>query len=335
MLRGRIAPSPTGFLHLGNAWAFLLAWLGVRVAGGELVLRIEDIDPQRSRSEFTEALIEDLRWLGLDWDEGPDVGGPYGPYAQSARLGEYAGAVKDFLARGLAYPCYCTRKELRGLGGAPQAGDEHETPYSGLCRGLSSLERAEKEAAGRRAAIRMRFPEELYARTMRFTDMALGPQTLSSGRYGADFAIQRSDGVFAYQLAASLDDIAMGITQVLRGADILQSTPRQLLFFALSGANPPEYGHIPLLCDHAGERLAKRHAALALRELRLSGVSPQSVVGFLAFHGGLADSLQPLSCRELLEHYAGFEDKKLIFRRLPPQMPLLPPDVARQLEKLR
>ncbi len=373
MLRGRLAPSPTGFLHLGNAWAFLLAWLGVRVANGALVLRLEDLDPQRSKPEFTAALLEDLRWLGLDWDEGPswtgEAGGTggtgeagetgeagggtgtsrnsagIGPYRQSERLQLYAQAVEKLLRKGLAYPCYCTRQELRSLAGAPQAGDEHEAPYPGTCRNLSPQERAAKDAAlkaaGRRPAIRLAFPPRLAEQALRFNDLALGPQMLDAARYAADFAIRRSDGVFAYQLAVSLDDMAMGITQVIRGADILQSTPRQRLFFLLNppgesgGACLPEYGHIPLLLDHKGERLAKRHAALALRELRQTGVTPQAVTGYLAFLGGLQEKARPLGAAELCARYAANADKNLVFKLLPQNMPPLPEDVVGTLRSLR
>ena len=254
-VRGRLAPSPTGFLHLGNAWAFLLAWLACRSKGGSLVLRMEDIDPDRSRPEYADAIIRDLRWLGLDWDEGPDAGGPAGPYVQSARMGLYADALNRLDRAGHIYPCYCTRKELRTLAGAPHVGDAGAA-YPGTCRNLPPERRAELEAAGRRPCIRLRCPSQNYA----FEDAVFGPFSMTLEACGGDFALRRSDGVIAYQLAVVVDDGLMGITQVVRGEDLLVSTPRQLALFDLLGYPRPAYMHLPLLCDPEGERLAKRHA---------------------------------------------------------------------------
>ena len=212
-VRGRLAPSPTGFLHLGNAWAFLLAWLACRSKGGSLVLRMEDIDPDRSRPEYADAIIRDLRWLGLDWDEGPDAGGPAGPYVQSARMGLYADALNRLDRAGHIYPCYCTRKELRTLAGAPHVGDAGAA-YPGTCRNLPPERRAELEAAGRRPCIRLRCPSQNYA----FEDAVFGPFSMTLEACGGDFALRRSDGVIAYQLAVVVDDGLMGITQVVRAA---------------------------------------------------------------------------------------------------------------------
>ena len=278
-VRGRLAPSPTGYMHLGNAWAFLLAWLAVRSAGGTLVLRMEDIDPQRSRPEYARALVEDLRWLGLDWDEGPAVDGaipdegdmaeqgPCGPYFQSARAALYDATLDAMDRAGLVYPCYCTRKELRQLAGAPHV-DDAGAPYPGTCRHLSPEERRQREARGRRACLRLRCPEGRF----HFQDGLLGEQSFTLEDCGGDFALRRSDGVVAYQLAVALDDALMGITQVVRGRDILTSTPRQLALLRLWGFEPPAYAHIPLLLDGQGERLAKRHQSLGVRELRRQGV---------------------------------------------------------------
>ena len=278
-VRTRFAPSPTGYMHLGNAWAFLLAWLAVRSAGGALVLRMEDIDPQRSRPEYARALVEDLRWLGLDWDEGPAVDGaipdegdmaeqgPCGPYFQSARAALYDATLDAMDRAGLVYPCYCTRKELRQLAGAPHV-DDAGAPYPGTCRHLSPEERRQREARGRRACLRLRCPEGRF----HFQDGLLGEQSFTLEDCGGDFALRRSDGVVAYQLAVALDDALMGITQVMRGRDILTSTPRQLALLRLWGFEPPAYAHIPLLLDGQGERLAKRHQSLGVRELRRQGV---------------------------------------------------------------
>ena len=222
---GRLAPSPTGFLHLGNAWAFFLAWLGARSRGGRLILRLEDIDPVRSRPEYAAAIMEDLQWLGLDWDGDT--------YVQSRRLHLYEQAIAELKAKGLVYPCYCTRKELRELASAPHlpsAGGQGEgvgdvgAPYPGACRNLSATERAALETQGRKSCLRL----EYLARDVRINDLALGECEFKSSDSGGDFALRRSDGVFAYQLAVSVDDANMGITQVVRGGDILASTPRQL-----------------------------------------------------------------------------------------------------------
>lgn len=294
-IRGRLAPSPTGFLHLGNAWAFLLAWLACRSAGGSLVLRMEDIDPERSRAAYAEAIIRDLHWLGLDWEEGPDVSGPFGPYVQSACMDLYAEALARLAAGGHSYPCYCTRKELRTLAGAPHVGDAGAA-YPGTCRTLTPERRAELEAAGRRPCLRLRCPTGPYA----FEDAVFGTQSMTLEDCGGDFALRRSDGVIAYQLAVVVDDGRMGITQVVRGEDLLVSTPRQLALFDLLGFPRPNYLHLPLLCDAEGERLAKRHASLTLAALRDAGVSPAAVTGYLAAKAGLCADAAPLTPAGLL-----------------------------------
>lgn len=296
---GRLAPSPTGYIHLGNAWAFLLAWLAARSAKGRVILRLEDIDPQRSRPEYAEALLEDLRWLGLDWDEGPDVGGPASSYCQSQRSELYAAAVARLEAAGVVYPCFCTRRELRQVAAAPHS-DDVGTPYPGTCRDLTPQARAALLAQGRKACLRLRCP----SRSMRFADLALGPQEIELSRCGGDFALRRSDGVWAYQLAVALDDALMGVTQVVRGRDILPSTPRQLAILALLGHAAPQYGHVPLLLDSAGERLAKRHQSLAVRELRRQGADARRIVGFLAWRAGLHPAGCPAAPAELLSAFA-------------------------------
>ena len=294
---GRLAPSPTGFLHLGNAWAFFLAWLGVRSRAGRLILRMEDIDPVRSRPEYATAIMEDMRWLGLNWDG--EV------YTQSQRLDLYERAIAGFEARGLVYPCYCTRKELRELASAPHmappggqgggAGDLG-APYSGACRNLSLEDRARLETQGRRPCLRLGYP----ARDVRIVDLVLGECRFRGEDSGGDFALRRSDGVFAYQLAVSVDDAAMGINQVVRGCDILASTPRQMYLLELLGGAVPEYAHVPLLLDNEGERLAKRHNSLRLATLRQNGVAPERIIGWLAWLAGLQDSARPAKPSEFL-----------------------------------
>lgn len=304
-VRGRLAPSPTGYLHLGNAWSFLLAWLACRSAGGTLVLRMEDLDPERSRPAFAAAIVDDLRWLGLDWDEGPDRENDTGPYVQSARHALYEAALNRLRAAGVVYPCYCTRKELRSLAGAPHP--TRESPfgdggaaYPGTCRTLSREERYAREREGRRACLRLRCPDAAVA----FQDSVYGVRRFSPAQWGGDFALQRSDGVIAYQLAVVVDDGLMNITQVVRGADLLSSTPRQLLLFDLLGFPRPIYAHVPLLCDAEGFRLAKRHASLSLRCLREQGVPPEKILGFLAWKGGLRDRPETARPQELAHDLA-------------------------------
>jgi len=321
VVRGRLAPSPTGRLHLGNAWAFLLAWLAARSVGGQVVLRMEDIDPARSRPEYATGILEDLRWLGLDWEEGPDVGGSCGPYEQSTRLDRYARALADLERAGLAYPCFCTRKELRGLAAAPHAGDGSPV-YPGTCRTLSEKACAELLRKGRRPAMRLNCGEDV----VEFEDAVAGPQRLSLLECGGDFALRRSDGVFAYQLAVVLDDIAMGITQVVRGDDILTSTPRQIALYRLLNAPIPRYAHLPLVLDQEGERLAKRHGSLTLAALREAGVSATAITGYLAWRAGLMPSPQRATPTELVPMFD--------FAKLPRQAVVLPADIKEVLTAL-
>lgn len=288
---GRLAPSPTGYLHLGNAWAFLLAWLAARAAHGTLVLRMEDIDPDRSRPHFAEAIVHDLRWLGLDWDSGPVV--------QSQRMALYQAALDSLTKAGHTYPCYCTRKELRTLASAPHIGDAG-APYPNICRNLSLAERTTREQQGRKAALRLRCPEQ---RSIIFDDAVQGPQSMGLDDCGGDFALRRSDGVIAYQLAVVVDDALMGVNQVVRGDDIRISTPRQIWLCQLLGYATMRYAHVPLLLDSQGERLAKRHASLSLGALRESGIQPQAIVGYLGYRAGLLPVAAACSAQSLVETF--------------------------------
>ncbi|UQZ91132.1 tRNA glutamyl-Q(34) synthetase GluQRS [Deltaproteobacteria bacterium Smac51] len=288
MVRGRLAPSPTGFLHLGNAWAFWMAWLDVRSRGGRLFLRMEDIDPDRSKHVYSAAIKRDLDWLGLDWDEESPP--------QSTRYEIYEQVLTGLKKRGLVYRCYCTRKELRTMAGAPQVGDAG-APYPGTCRNLRPEERAGLEAKGRKSALRLLCPTDV---PLEFTDRIMGRQTITLTDSGGDFALQRSDGVYAYQLAVVVDDLEAGIDSVVRGGDILASTPRQLYLYSVLGGTPPEYAHLPLIVDHEGERLAKRHDALSLAALKEAGVRPETILGSLLFLSGLRDGYQPAAAGEPL-----------------------------------
>jgi glutamyl-tRNA synthetase len=294
--RGRYAPSPTGDLHLGNLRTALWAWLWARRTGGSFVLRIEDLDQPRVRPGATARMLVDLRWLGIDWDEGPDVGGPFGPYHQSERLALYAAALATLRAQGPLYPCYCSRAELARLASAPAPGDEGPR-YPGTCRTLSARQRQQHERAGRRPSWRVRLPDGV----VHFTDGHAGPQSQNVAATVGDIIVQRSDGIIAYQLAVVVDDGWMGITQVVRGADLLASTPRQILLGRLLGWSAPTYAHVPLLTDATGAKLAKRDRAAGLAPLRAAGMAPEAVIGHLAASAGLAPDATPISARDLLD----------------------------------
>ena len=269
---GRLAPSPTGALHLGNARTFLLAWLSVRSRAGTLLLRVEDIDGPRVKVGAGDAAIEDLRWLGLDWDGEPVL--------QSARHEAHRDAAERLVAAGHAYPCVCTRKEIETAASAPHEGIEHEPVYPGTCRGrFASLDEA-RQATGRDAALR--FAVDVDA--VPFVDLVAGPQ---AGKILGDFVVCKRDGLPAYQLAVVVDDAWQGVTEVLRAADLLPSTPRQLLLYRALGLEEPRFAHVPLVVGADGLRLAKRHGDTSLRHLREQGVAPSAVVGFLAATLGL------------------------------------------------
>lgn len=269
--RGRLAPSPTGLLHLGHARTFAAAHQRARAAGGRLVLRMDDLDRDRVRPEFDAACLEDLRWLGLDWDEGPDVGGPFGPYRQSERIDRYRAALERLREAGRVYPCRCSRKDILSALAAPHAGGE-EPVYPGTCRVRSG----EGIAAGTRVAWRFRVPD---GRRVGFEDRIAGPREFVAGADFGDFVVWRPDDLPSYQLACAVDDVAMGITEVVRGEDLLPSTARQILLIEALGGRVPGYAHCPLVTDETGRRLAKREDAVSLRSLRGRGVRPEQLAG--------------------------------------------------------
>lgn len=296
LLRGRFAPSPSGRMHLGNVFTALLAWLSVRSVGGTLVLRMEDLDPDRCREEYAQVLAEDLRWLGLDWDEGYQMGGPHGPYRQSERTELYAARFRQLEQMGLVYPCFCTRAE-RLAASAPHRGDG-QILYSGRCRSLSPQEREELSRT-RRSAWRLAVPDERVS----FTDGHLGYYEEDLCRACGDFIIRRSDGVYAYQLAVVTDDGAMEINQVVRGQDLLDSTPRQILLYRLLGLPQPVFYHVPLLLAEDGRRLSKRDMDLDMGALR-ARYSPEQLVGKLAFLAGLSPTGEPVRPAELAADFS-------------------------------
>lgn len=292
IVQGRFAPSPSGRMHLGNVFSALLAWLSVRRAGGVMVLRMEDLDPDRCRAAYAEQLADDLRWLGLDWDEGYQKGGAHGPYLQSGRTARYAAAFRALEERGLVYPCYCTRAE-RLAASAPHRSDGIPV-YDGRCRRLPPEELA-RLAQSRRPAWRIQVPEEVRS----FRDLLQGDVSQNLALDCGDFILRRSDGVYAYQLAVVVDDGAMGVTQVVRGSDLLSSTPRQRYLLELLGCPAPEYGHVPLLLAPDGRRLAKRDRDQELGALQ-SRWSARELVGQLALLAGLIPEYAPISPGELI-----------------------------------
>lgn len=281
--RGRIAPSPTGLLHVGHARTFWTAQERARAAGGTLILRDEDLDPERSKAEYEAAMVEDLRWLGIRWDEGPDVGGPCGPYAQSERRAFYLEMWRKLIAGGWLYPCRCSRKELSRIAQAPHddpnagrmEGDEGPM-YPGTCRveRAAAARLAEEFAGPAGVNWRLRVPD---GEVVAFEDGHFGTQRFVAGEDFGDFAVWRRDDVPAYQLAVVADDRAMGITEVVRGADLLLSTARQILLYRALGWVEPRWFHCELVTDARGERLAKRHDALAIRTLREQGWTAEAV----------------------------------------------------------
>ena len=273
--RGRLAPSPTGLLHVGHARTFWIAAQRAIENQGTLILRNEDLDRQRSRAEFARAMIEDLRWLGIRWSEGPDCGGAYGPYSQSERRAHYLEAWRRLRDRGFLYPCICSRKDLAQAASAPNDADTDDEPvYPGTCR-----DRKDATAFVEPAGVNWRF-RVADGEKVEFADLNLGRQRFVAGRdfdFG-DFLVWRRDDVPAYQLAVVVDDAAMRITEVVRGADLLKSTARQLLLMRALGHAAPDYFHCELVRDSAGARLAKRHDALSIRHLRESGMTPEKVL---------------------------------------------------------
>lgn len=316
--KGRIAPSPTGYMHIGNAWSFLMAWLSIRQQRGTMVLRMEDIDPDRAKPCYADAIMHDLAWLGLNWDEGVSFNSscaeglsfypvhsiqPHAPYIQSQCSHLYIAALDYLAASGHSYPCFCTRKELRTMAGAPHLGEA--CIYTGTCRHLTQEEQVQRIEQGRKACIRLL----CHDMTISFTDRRYGKQSFSLTDCGGDFAIRRSDGVFAYQLAVVVDDMRMGITEIVRGDDLLHCTPRQIyLQSILQQAEmhhyiQPSYLHVPLLLDVEGERFAKRHASLTIQSLRAAGISSSIVIGYLAYLAGFIDVFKPISAQELIPYF--------------------------------
>ena len=292
-LVARFAPSPTGRAHLGVARTSLAAWLDARARGGRILMRIEDIDLARAVPGAAEAIMDDLRWLGLDWDEGPDVGGPRGPYVQSARFDRYRAALERLGALGRVFACTCSRKEIALASSAPHGPSDEGPRYPGTCRAGAP------ERPGRSPSVRFRTePGDRVAHV----DRLFGEVTQDLAEAVGDFVLLRADGMWAYQLAVTVDDLEQGVTSVVRGADLLASTPRQLFLRRLldPGAPPLETLHVPLVLGPSGQRLAKRDRASAVADRRALGEPPERVVGWLAASLGLVPPGTEIAARELV-----------------------------------
>ena len=282
MTTGRFAPSPSGRMHLGNLFTALIAWLSVRAQGGKMLLRIEDLDPQRSKGEFITALRDDLRWLGLDWDEEMPL--------QSTRSELY----RSYFNRLPVYPCYCSRNELHAAS-APHASDGTFV-YAGTCRNLTEEERMQKT---RVPSWRVCVPD----REICFSDGVFGPQKENLAEQCGDFILKRADEVFAYQLAVVCDDALGGVTEVVRGMDLLGSTARQIWLYETLGFSVPKFYHIPLLLAPDGKRLSKREKSLDMEHLRLR-YRPEEIIGRLAFTAGLLPKAVPIAAAELINSFS-------------------------------
>jgi glutamyl-tRNA synthetase len=310
-MHARLAPSPTGALHVGNARTFLIAWLDARSRGQRLSLRIEDIDSPRVKPGTTAALLADLRALGLDWDGEPIV--------QTERLTHYAAALEQLKARELVYPCTCTRSDIEQAASAPHA--SHEPTYPGTCAGRSVADAAALAAAGRPFAWRFR-----VTHSPTFTDRFVGPVALDLHDHGGDFVVWKSAQTPAYQLAVVVDDAAQQISDVVRGDDLIPSTPRQLLLYAALGLPAPRFAHVPLVVGPDGRRLAKRHGDTRLASLWAAGITPAALVGLLAFSCGWRERIAPATPRELLADYR--------LEAIPPRPFVLTPDLLDQLKRM-
>lgn len=286
IIKGRFAPSPTGRMHLGNVFSALLSWLSAKSQGGTWLLRIEDIDPQRSKQEYAELIMDDLHWLGLDWDEGP--------YYQSERGDIYEHYLKQLTDNGLTYPCYCTRADILATQ-APHESDGRVV-YKGTCRNLAPGVKTGP------AAIRMKVPSEGKG-ILSFTDGHYGMQTIDLTTHCGDFIVRRKDGAWAYQLAVVVDDALMGINEVVRGCDLLLSSPQQIYLAQQLGFAPPHFTHLPLLCNKQGQRLSKRDQSLDMAALRTSN-TPEEIIGLLAHAAGLQQSNEPITAQELVGEFS-------------------------------
>ena len=299
-VRVRFAPSPTGFMHVGNARTALFNYLFARHHGGKFVLRIEDTDVERHNEEAVKVIYEALRWMGLNWDEGPDVGGPYGPYRQSERLDIYKEFIDKLKEKGLVYECFCTQEELDRM--RKEQLERGEPPrYTGKCRNLTEEEKERLRAEGRKPVLRFKVPED---RVVKFNDLIKGEIEINSRQLGGDFVIVRSNGMPVYNFVVVVDDALMKITHVIRGEDHISNTPKQILLYEALGFEPPQFAHLPMILGPDRSKLSKRHGSTSVREFREKGYLPEAFVNFLALLGWYPkDGKEILSMDELIERF--------------------------------
>lgn len=279
-VRVRMAPGPTGAFHIGRTRAAIVNWIFARHNGGTFVLRIEDTDAERSKPEHLESILDSLRWLGLTWDEGPEIGGPYAPYFQMGRLQFYAEYCSRLLSSGHAYKCFCTAEELESLRRQAEA-EKRPFRYPGTCRALSAQERGAREARGLTSAIRLRVPDEGETS---WDDLVLGRISYRNDDIG-DFVIQRSNGIPLYNFTVTIDDLTMKISDVIRGQDHISNTPKQILIYEALGVEPPTFGHVPLMVSHEGAKIGARFGASAVVNLADLGYLPDAVFNYMATLG--------------------------------------------------
>lgn len=303
---GRLAPSPTGAQHLGNARTYLLAWLSARAASGKIILRIEDIDSPRIKPWAAAQAIEDLRWLGLDWDEGPDVGGPNGPYVQTARTEHYQSALERLKDLDRIYPCSCTRTDIVRAASAPHLGDEGPI-YPGTCAGWRKGGALPVEE---NVCWRFRTSDD----ELRIDDQFAGKMTMRTVEQLGDFPVTRKGGGAAYQLAVVVDDALMGVTEVVRGDDLLSSAFRQLEIYRALELRSPQFCHVPLVVGADGRRLAKRHGDTRLSWYREHGIKAEEIIGWAAYTAGLIERDEQVTAADLLQQYRGRFDWSLVTR---------------------
>ena len=299
-VRVRFAPSPTGFMHVGNARTALFNYLFAKHHGGKLILRIEDTDTERHSEEAVNVIYEALRWMGIEWDEGPDVGGDYGPYRQSERLEIYREYIEKLKEKGLVYECYCTPEELEAM--RKEQLERGEPPrYTGKCRYLTEGEKEKFKKEGRKPVLRFKVPED---RVIAFDDLVKGKIEINSKQLGGDFVIVRSNGMPVYNFVVVVDDALMKITHVIRGEDHISNTPKQLLLYEALGFTPPKFAHLPMILGTDRSKLSKRHGSTSVKEFREKGYLPEAFTNFLALLGWYPkDGKEILTMEELIERF--------------------------------
>ncbi len=299
MVRVRFAPSPTGYMHVGNARTALFNFLFARNLGGKFILRVEDTDTERHLEEAVRVIYDSLKWMGLDWDEGPDIGGPYGPYRQSERLDIYRRFIKELKEKDLVYECFCSAKELENM--RRQQLERGEPPrYTGKCRNLTEEEKERLRKEGRKPALRFKVPDKW----IEWTDLVKGKIKIHSSQLGGDFVIVRPNGVPVYNFAVVIDDALMRISHVIRGEDHISNTPKQILLYEALGFEVPEFAHLPMILGQDKKKLSKRHGAVSVSQFKEDGYLPEALVNFLALLGWYPkDGKEVMTLKELISKF--------------------------------